>query len=131
MIVKNEREEYLRVNKFGYIDNYEDLSTGEIIKHDKFAGTMAGSTPSNEQKNINFSLNNIFQAKSIINEEEKKFDLFSLRMSSSYNFSAEKYKFSNLRSSLRSKIFGKLNLDLSTTQLALDVSRDHVVDSAL
>ena len=100
---------------FGYIDNYEDLSTGEIIKHDKFAGTMAGSTPSNEQKNINFSLNNIFQAKSIINEEEKKFDLFSLRMSSSYNFSAEKYKFSNLRSSLRSKIFGKLNLDLSTT----------------
>ena len=36
-------------------------------------------------------------------------------MSSSYNFSAEKYKLSNLRSALRSKIFGKLNIDLSTT----------------
>ena len=76
---------------------------------------MAGSTPMSEQKNINFSLNNIFQAKTIIKEEEKKIDLFSLRMSSSYNFSAENYKLSNLRSSLRSKILGKLNLDLSTT----------------
>ena len=76
---------------------------------------MAGNTPMSEQKNINFSLNNIFQAKTIIKEEEIKIDLFSLRMSSSYNFSAENYKLSNLRSSLRSKILGKLNLDLSTT----------------
>ena len=76
---------------------------------------MAGSTPSNEQKNINFSLNNIFQAKTVTNEEEKKIDLFSWRMSSSYNFAAEKYKLANLRSSIRSKLFGKLNLDLSMT----------------
>ena len=54
------------------------------MKHDKFAGTMAGSTPSNEQKNINFSINNIFQAKSLVKEEVKKIDLFSLRMSSSF-----------------------------------------------
>ena len=100
---------------FGYFDDYQNPLNGEVVKHDKFAGTMAGSTPSNEQKNINFSINNIFQAKSLVKEEVKKIDLFSLRMSSSYNFSAEKYKLSNLRSSLRSKIFGKLNIDLSTT----------------
>ena len=100
---------------FGYFDEYQNPLNGEVVKHDKFAGTMAGSTPSNEQKNINFSINNIFQAKSLVKEEVKKIDLFSLRMSSSYNFSAEKYKLSNLRSSLRSKIFGKLNIDLSTT----------------
>ncbi|MBT5734668.1 hypothetical protein HOI27_07685 [bacterium] len=100
---------------FGYIKDYNNPVNNEKIKHDRFAGTMAGNTPMSEQKNINFSLNNIFQAKTIIKEEEKKIDLFSLRMSSSYNFSAENYKLSNLRSSLRSKILGKLNLDLSTT----------------
>ena len=100
---------------FGYFDDYQNPLNGEVVKHDKFAGTMAGSTPRNEQKNINFSINNIFQAKSLVKEEVKKIDLFSLRMSSSYNFSAERYKLSNLRSSLRSKIFGKLNIDLSTT----------------
>ena len=100
---------------FGYIDRYENPTNSENIDYDRFSGTMAGSTPINEQKNINFSLNNIFQAKTIIDEEERKIDLFSLRMSSSYNFSAKNYNLSNLRSSLRSKIMGKLNLDLSMT----------------
>ena len=99
----------------GYIDTYNDPINGNIIDHDRFSGTMAGSTPSSEQKNVNFSLNNIFQAKTIINDEEKKIDLFSWRMSSSYNFAADKYNLANLRSSVRSKLFGKLNLDLSMT----------------
>ena len=102
-------------HELGYIETYNDPTNGNAIKHDRFSGTMAGSTPSNEQKNINFSLNNIFQAKTVTNEEEKKIDLFSWRMSSSYNFAAEKYKLANLRSSIRSKLFGKLNLDLSMT----------------
>ena len=101
-------------NQLGYIETYTDPGGNEIM-HDRFSGTMAGNTPSSEQKNINFSLNNIFQAKTITNEEAKKIDLFSWRMSSSYNFAAEKYKLANLRSSIRSKLFGKLNLDLSMT----------------
>ena len=99
----------------GYIETYNNPINGDIIKHDRFSKTMAGSTPSNEQKNVNFSLNNIFQAKTTINDEEKKIDLFSWRMSSSYNYAADKYNLANLKSSIRSKLFGKLNLDLSTT----------------
>tara|TARA_B110000196_G_scaffold101072_1_gene87824 strand:+ start:23 stop:3553 length:3531 start_codon:yes stop_codon:yes gene_type:complete len=101
-------------NQLGYIETYTNPNGNEIV-HDRFSGTMAGSTPNSEQKNINFSLNNIFQAKTIKDEEEKKIDLFSWRMSSSYNFAADKYKLANLRSSVRSKLFGKLNLDLSMT----------------
>ena len=99
----------------GYFQMKTDPYNGNEILHDRFSGTMAGSTPRSEQKNVNFSLNNIFQAKTIVNDEEKKIDLFSWRMSSSYNFAADKYNLANLRSSIRSKLFGKLNLDLSMT----------------
>ena len=89
--------------------------TQEETNHDRFSGTMAGSTPKNERKNINLSLNNIFQAKMMHNEEETKVDLLSWRLSTSYNFAADEFNLSNLRSSIRSKLFGKLNLDLSMT----------------
>ena len=74
---------------------------------------MAGNTPKSERKSMTFGLNNIFQAKVKRGDEEKKIDLLSWRMSSSYNFAADSMKLANLRSSVRSKIAGKLNLDLS------------------
>ncbi|GIT40938.1 MAG: hypothetical protein Ct9H300mP9_7880 [Candidatus Neomarinimicrobiota bacterium] len=76
---------------------------------------MAGSTPRTERKSMNFSLNNVFQAKVLKDDEEKKVDLLSWRMSSSYNFAADEYHMANLRSSLRSKVAGNLNLDFSMT----------------
>lgn len=98
----------------GYIITETD-STGKEYFHDKFAGTMGGSTPRNESKSMNFSLNNVFQAKVKKGEEDKKIDLLSWRMSSSYNFAADSMNLTNLRSTLRSKIAGKLNLDLNMT----------------
>ena len=100
--------------EFGYVKTHHDSIGNEII-FDRFAGTMAGSTPRSESKSMNFSLNNIFQGKIIKGDEEKKVDLLSWRMSSGYNFAAEKFQLANLRSSLRSKIAGKLNLDLAIT----------------
>ena len=76
---------------------------------------MAGSTPKYENKSMTFALNNIFQAKIKKGDEEKKVDLGSWRMNSSYNFAADSMHLSNLRSSIRSKIIGKLNLDISLT----------------
>jgi len=99
----------------GYFEKKINPITQEETKHDRFSGTMAGSTPKNERKNINLSLNNIFQAKMMHNEEETKIDLLSWRLSTSYNFAADEFNLSNLRSSIRSKLFGKLNLDLSMT----------------
>jgi len=93
----------------------ETDSTGKEYYHDKFAGTMAGNTPRSERKSMSFSLNNVFQAKVKKGDEEKKVDLLSWRMSSSYNFAADSMNLSNLRSTVRSKIAGKLNLDLNMT----------------
>ena len=58
----------------GYIQTHTDTAGNDII-FDRFAGTMAGSTPRSESKSMNFSLNNIFQGKMIRGEEEKKVDL--------------------------------------------------------
>ena len=98
----------------GYFQTFTDPNDNEYI-HDRFSGTMAGSTPRTERKSMNFSLNNVFQAKVLKDDEEKKVDLLSWRMSSSYNFAADEYHMANLRSSLRSKVAGNLNLDFSMT----------------
>ena len=99
----------------GYVLSETDPITSKIILHDRFAGTMAGSTPTAERKSMTFSVNNIFQAKIKKGEEEKKIDLISWRMNSSYNFAADSMQLANLRSNIRSKLAGKLNLDLSMT----------------
>ncbi len=96
----------------GYIITKTD-STGKEYYHDKFSGTMGGNTPRSESKSMSFSLNNIYQAKIIKGEKDKKIDLFNWRMNGSYNFAADSLNLSNIRSSIRSKIAGKLNLDLS------------------
>jgi len=98
----------------GYFTTHQD-SSGDDVYFDKFAGTMAGGTPQSEKKSMTFGLKNIFQAKVKKGDEEKKIDLFSWSMNSSYNFAAEEFHLANLRSSVRSKIAGKLNLDLSMT----------------
>ena len=98
----------------GYVYTETD-SLGKEIILDRFSGTMAGGTPRNERKSMTFSMNNIFQTKLKIGDEEKKVDLMSWRMNSSYNFAADSMGLANLRSSIRSKIAGKLNLDLSMT----------------
>ena len=98
----------------GYTENYTD-QYNSIKIHDKFAGTMAGSTPKSEQKTVSFSLNNIFQAKIDRNQEQKKIDILSWRMSTNYNYAAEQYKLSNLRSTIRSKLSKNIRFDISMT----------------
>ena len=62
---------------------------------------------------MTFSLNNIFQAKTMVDGKEKKLELFSWRMNTSYNFANDNFPLANLSSSVRAKIANKLNLDLS------------------
>lgn len=98
----------------GYFNTLIDTAGNEQFI-DRFSGTMAGNTSRSESKSMTFSLNNSFQAKMKSGEEEKKVDLLTWRMSSNYNFAADSMNLANLRSSIRSKIAGKLNLDLSFT----------------
>jgi hypothetical protein len=99
---------------FGYFETFQ-RSSGEILLHDRFKGTRAGSTPKSKSQSMSLSLNNVFQAKVGEDEEEKKIDLFSWKMSTSYNFVADSMNLANLRSSIRTKLGKKLNLDLSMT----------------
>ena len=99
---------------FGYFDSFQSNEGNEIL-HDRFKGTPAGSTPKRKAQSMSLSLNNVFQAKIGEDDDVKKIDLFSWRMSTSYNFVADSLKFANLRSSVRTKLGKKLNLDLSMT----------------
>ena len=45
--------------------------------------------------------------------KEKKLELFSWRMNTSYNFANDKFPLANLSSSIRAKVAKKMNLDLS------------------
>ena len=96
----------------GYFQEYTD-NNGETAFFDRFSGTPAGSTPRQERQAMTFSLNNIFQAKTIDEGKEKKVELFSWRMNTSYNFANDKFPLANLSSSIRAKFAKKMNLDLS------------------
>ncbi len=100
--------------KLNYFSDGTD-SEGENYYFDKFKGSMAGSTPRSERKSINFGVNNVFQAKIKRDTLDKKIDLFNWKVNSSYNFSGDSLKLSNLRSSIRSKIANKLTLDFNMT----------------
>jgi len=63
---------------------------------------------------INFSLNNVFQAKYLSNEKEKKIKLFDLNFSTYYNAQKEKEKWNNLNSRLLIKPFGWTNIQISS-----------------
>ena len=63
---------------FGYDLNYFTAiidSSGNEIQHDRFRGTLAGSTSQRESQSLNFSLNNVFQTKILKEESEQKVDL--------------------------------------------------------
>ena len=79
---------------FGSNPNYYQAiqqDNGEVVYFDRFAGTLAGGTPKGENQSINFSLNNVFQAKVVNGDQELKQDLFSWRLSTNKNFVSEQF----------------------------------------
>ena len=108
---------------FGYNFNYFQWIDGE--PYDKFSGSMVGSTSKQEQKVISFSLNNLFQAKILKDENYfSKIDLFNWNMNSSYNFASDSLNLAPIRSTIRTTLPGGFKLDISMThdlyQLKLD-----------
>ncbi|MFQ6607030.1 MAG: putative LPS assembly protein LptD [Fidelibacterota bacterium] len=109
----------------GYFKTITD-SAGREHLFDPFSGSVIGATSTREAKKLNFSIKNVLQAKVLSGGEEKKINnLLTWNMNSSYNFSAEQFKLANLRSSIRAKLAGKLNLDISMTHDFYDVHRDN------
>ncbi|MDP6456836.1 MAG: putative LPS assembly protein LptD [Candidatus Marinimicrobia bacterium] len=110
---------------FGYDPGYFKTLTDENGKEysfDYFHGSQIGATSKQEQRSLNISVKNLFQAKVRSGDEERKIDnLLTWNMRTSYNFAADEFRLSKLRSSIRAGWLRKLNLDFSMAHDFYDV----------
>ena len=111
---------------WGYYETLADTSGNEIRK-DRFGGTYTGS------RSINFSVRNLFQMKKGLGEEEKKLDLFTTDLSGGYNFKAETFPMSDLRTSWQANPAKNFSLSAGTTHsfYQWDAENKKIVDSFL
>lgn len=114
--------------KFGIVKRiYNPKNQMELIG-DPWVNTYNNATPRRKSMFLQLNLNNVFQGKyEIFNSdkkdlEERKIDLFSWDIGTSYNFAADSLKWSDLSMSLRtspysggSGLISSVNFDLSTT----------------
>ncbi len=87
---------------------------------DPFAGSTAGSTPTNEQKKVGIRLKNLFKMKLRQGDDIKKIDLLSWDVNTSYNMAADSLKWSTVNSKFNTTIPGGLRLDISATHDVYD-----------
>jgi lipopolysaccharide assembly outer membrane protein LptD (OstA) len=98
---------------FGYYGSYIDAA-GREIKYSFYENEIFGSPPAGESQSLAFSLNNLFEMKTRVNDStENKFQLINISSNVNYNFAADSIKFSEITNSFRTRI-GSL-LDISGT----------------
>lgn len=95
---------------WGYYTYLKD-ATGKTVKRDRFGG----STGSGGAQMVSMSVRNLFQMKRGRGEKTKKVDLFNMDFSTSYNFRAEQYRLSDLRSSWQANPARNFSLSAGTT----------------
>ena len=89
---------------------------GKVSRIDKFTKNPFGGTPrANESQSVRISVGNLFQAKMVDGDEEKKIDLFTLNFNTGYNFKADSLKWGSLNTSFRATPVQGISLDVSTT----------------
>lgn len=93
---------------FGYFEEIADTS-GNVVKKDIFEDY--GQTPLSRSQSLNFSLSNFFQGKMIRDGKEKKIDLFSWNLSTSYNMLADSLKWNDIFSSVSTSLGKGLQLN--------------------
>ncbi len=102
---------------WGYYTTVTDTA-GREYKKDTFGGTPRGG-----QQRMSVRVNNVFQMKIGEGDNEKKLDLFTLDLSSGFNFKAEQYKLSDLTSSLRANPMKNFSLSASTSHSFYEYDR--------
>jgi len=88
--------------RYGYYETVVD-TTGRVYYFDRFGNILFGGTSRGGSESANFSVYNIFQMKTGSEEKVKKIDLFTLNVSSGYNFKADSLRLSSIVSSFRSR----------------------------
>jgi len=99
---------------WGYYQTFMD-SAGNTQKYDRFKDGIYGRTPSGEQRALSLNIRNLFQMKTGQADSAKKYDLFRWSLSTSYNWKAQQFPLSDLRSSINANPMRNLNLSMNTT----------------
>ncbi|MGE5350458.1 MAG: putative LPS assembly protein LptD [Acidobacteriota bacterium] len=94
--------------KWGYFGTYTDVA-GNTVKYNRFEREVFGGLGIGEQQNLNFSVNNIFEIKTMkdpsdTTSEAKKIQLLNLDANLSYNFAAATNKLSLLHLAYRTQV---------------------------
>ncbi len=112
--------------KWGYYGEYTALD-GSKVRYNKFEREIFGGATSGEQQNLNFSIGNNFEMKTIADptdttSKENKIQLLNLTAGMSYNFAADSLNFSDLRLSYRTQISDIFDFSGSSTFTPYDYS---------
>ena len=95
---------------WGYYGSYTDAS-GRLIKYSLYETGIYGGAPFGESQSINFSIGNLFEMKTKLNDTtDNKFQLFNINAGINYNFAADSIKWSEFRTDFRTQIGGLLNI---------------------
>lgn len=95
---------------WGYYKTYTDAS-GKDIKYSVFEREVFGSAPAGESQSIAFTLGNVFEMKTKVNDStDNKFQLLNFDAGIGYNFAADSLKLSDLVTSFRTNIGSFLNI---------------------
>ncbi|RKY89289.1 hypothetical protein DRQ09_01620 [candidate division KSB1 bacterium] len=119
--------------RFGYYSSYIDTAGNKVL-YDRFENSAFGRTWKGKSKSINFSLDNLFQAKLIDKENnEKKIDLFNFRLSTGYNFAVPKnsFRLRDLNTSFRLLSFGNLDILANYTFYKFDYNKKRKIPEYL
>ena len=103
--------------KWGYFGYYTDAS-GQRIRYSLFenARGLFGGAPSGEQQSLIFSLGNVFEMKTRVNDSTfNKFQLLNFDAGVGYNFAADSLNFSEIGLSYRTNVGNILNISGGAT----------------
>jgi lipopolysaccharide assembly outer membrane protein LptD (OstA) len=95
-------------SKWGYYGQYT-TSNGRIVQYSKYQKEVYGGANAGEQQNINFSVGNNFELKTLVDptdttSKEKKIQLLNITMGTGYNFAADSLNFSDINLTFRTQV---------------------------
>ena len=95
-------------SRWGYYGEYA-TSDGNAVKYNKYEKEVFGGATSGEQQNINFSLGNNFELKTLADPTDttskpSKIQLLNLTLGLGYNFAADSLNFSDLNLTYRTQV---------------------------
>lgn len=100
---------------WGYYGSYID-ENGQQQKYSYYDGRIFGTAPAGEQQALAFTLGNLFEMKTKVNDTtDNKFQLININAGVNYNFAADSLKWSEIYADFRTQIGSFLNIGGNAT----------------